>query len=423
MILVAILNLGNENYALADDWTTYQHDAAHTGRSTALFDPTELVKAWSAPQGYSQPLIVGDKVFSMRNQQGIGSDVTSVSSFQLSNGAVNWTYTNHFIFPGQPTLAEGLVLFAAKFSSAPARLYALDAIAGTLKYTVPLNGIGYAPLMPTVARNANGDLVAYVTDGGLVNAVRLGESSGSVMWSGTGSFGGQSIPTVCGNSIILAGPGQFYAFDQLTGAMNHFFSGNNYGGGGSTVACDSTSHQFYVKEVMNSGQGFPLAAFSYVDNSQISQLWQQTGPGIGHGGSVAIGQKGSLFSADGATLLELDPSDGTVLRSLTGLSLAGGITPAITGNSIFLMTETQTQIYDLDSFALRRSLQGSRGSLNTAYDSPGAVFDSGFALDYGNIYGSRGFDVFRVPEPSTLSLIGVGAIGIRRFRKSASVFS
>ena len=52
---------------LGDDWPTYQHDPTHTGQSTAAFDPMLLTKVWSAPQGYGNPLVVGNSIYAMRN--------------------------------------------------------------------------------------------------------------------------------------------------------------------------------------------------------------------------------------------------------------------------------------------------------------------------------------------------------------------
>src|SRR3954465_7739964 len=45
----------------ADDWPYYQHDASHTGNSSALINPQMLSLAWTAPSSpveYSTPVIV-----------------------------------------------------------------------------------------------------------------------------------------------------------------------------------------------------------------------------------------------------------------------------------------------------------------------------------------------------------------------------
>ncbi len=337
----------------------------------------------------------------MQNQQGIGGSQTTVSSFDLSTGAINWSYTGNFVFPSQPGVGGGFVTFVGStISSSPLNspLYVLDAITGTLRYTVAIPE-GLVSMMPTVVQDQiSGNVTAFVADGSQVSAVSLGPVSGSVLWTQTGSFGGQSIPTVIGSSIVLAGPGQYYAFDQATGAANHFWSGGISGGGGTTVAYDTARQQFYVLEDYNDPTP-TLSAYHYTDNAHITLLWQRTGDGVGYGGSVAIGPTGNVYSAGNTVIWELDPATGTTLRSIPG-SFANGVTPALTNNVLWIIGTSQVFAYDLVTLQLLRAFSGSRGDLNTAYDSPGAFTDGYFVLDYGNIYGSHSFDVYSTTSPT-----------------------
>jgi PQQ-like domain len=384
----------------ADDWPYYQHDTWHTGDSSALVNPPALSLAWTAPSsptGYSTPVIVGNNIYAMQNQQGIGNSQTTVSSFDLSTGAINWSYTGNFVFPSQPGVGGGFVTFVGATLSSSS-LYVLDAITGTLLYTVPIPE-GLTSLMPTVVEDKiSGKVAAFVVEGSQVSAVSLGAMSGSVLWTQTGEIGGDSIPTVVGSSIVLAGPGQYYAFDQATGEANHFWSGGIEGGGGSTVAYDAKRQQFYVLEFYD-GPNATLSAYHYTDNAHITLLWQRTGEGVGYGGSVAIGPTGNVYSAGNSTIWELDPATGTTLRSIPG-SFANGVTPALTNNVLWIIGQTQVFAYDLVTLQLLRAFNGSRGDLNTPYDSPGAFADGYFVLDYGNIYGFPGFDVYSAPIPT-----------------------
>jgi hypothetical protein len=333
----------------------------------------------------------------MQNQQGIGNSQTTVSSFNLSTGAINWSYTGNFVFPSQPGVGGGFVTFVGSTISSSS-LYVLDALTGTLRYTVPIPE-GLISMMPTVAQDLiSGNVTAFVADGSQVSAVSLGPVSGSVLWTQTGSFGGQSIPTVVGSSIVLAGPGQYYAFDQATGAPNHFWSGGISGGGGSTVAYDAARQQFYVLEDYNDPTP-TVSAYHYTDNAHITLLWQRTGAGVGGGGSVAIGPTGNVYSAGNTVIWELDPATGATLRFIPG-SFANAVTPALTSNVLWIIGETQVFAYDLLTLQLLRAFNGSRGSLNSAYDSPGAFADGYFVLDYGTIYGSHSFDVYSAPSPT-----------------------
>jgi hypothetical protein len=334
----------------------------------------------------------------MQNQQGIGNSQTTVSSFDLATGAINWSYTGNFVFPSQPGVGGGFVAFVGS-SLSSSWLYVLDALTGSLRYTIPIPE-DLVSMMPTVVQDQiSGNVTAFVADGSLVSAFSLGATSGSFLWTQTGEFGGFSIPTVVGSSIVLAGPGQYYAFDQVTGAANHFWSGAIEGGGGTTVAYDATRQQFYVLEDYN-GPTPTLSAYSYTDNAHIALLWQRTGAGVGYSGaSVAIGPTGNVYSAGNGVIWELDPATGTTLRSIPG-SFANVVTPALTNNVLWIIGKSQVFAYDLITLQLLRAFNGSRGDLSSPYDSPGAFTDGYFVLDYGNIYGSHSFDVYSVASPT-----------------------
>jgi hypothetical protein len=391
---------------ISADWACYQGDPQHTGLSTAQVDVSNLILVWSAPKsptGYSTPLIVGHTVYATQNGAGEGVPST-ISSFELETGAINWSYTGNFTFPSQAAVGGGFVVFVgATTPSSPSALYVLDAATGFLLYTVPVRE-GLDCVMPTVVHDsATGNTVAFITDGNLLSAVSLGPSSGSVLWTQGGTFGGQSMPTVVGNSVVIAAPCQYFAFDQSTGAMNHFFSGDCNGGGGSTVAYDAARSQFYVLADYT-GIGAALSAYHYTDNNNITLAWQRRGAGLG---SVAIGSTGNVYSVGSTVIWELDPNTGATLRSISG-SFARGVTPALTNGFIWAFsdqssgTSAQTYIFDLNTLQLVKTLPGSRGSFNSPYDSPGAICNNHFLLDYGTFYSSPGFDVYAAPGPVRL---------------------
>jgi len=401
LLLVAISPILFVTSVAADDWPYYQHDASHTGRSNALVGPQTLSLAWSAPSsqfGYSTPVIIGNTIYAM--QPGISGSETTVSAFDLPTGAINWSYTGTFsVNPSQAGVGGGFVAFVGT-TGPSSSLYVLDAATGTLRYTVPTTE-GPRSLMPTIVQDlVTGNVTAFVTDGTQVSAITLGQTSGTVLWTQSGDFGGDSIPTVVGTSIVLAGPGQYYAFDQATGAENHFWSGGVSGGGGTTVAYDASRQQFYVLEDYNPTPA--VTAWNYTDNAHIALLWQRSGAGVYGGAGVAIGPTGKVYSAGDSVIWELDPATGATLRSIPG-SFASGVSPAVTHNVLWIMGESQTFAYNLTTLQLLRAFDGSRGSLNTPHDSPGAFADGYFVLDYGVNYGSPGFDVYRGTDPDSHS--------------------
>jgi hypothetical protein len=413
VILCVVLQFGDVK---ADDWTTYQHDAAHTGRSSANFNPVSLTKIWGSSSGNTQPIVVGNNLYVF---EGSGDPINPIAltSYNLLTGQKNWSAN---FPPGIGThlsFADGLLLAAGGTSSSNYKMFVWDAANGTQKYVVNLPDLDGSLLTPTVARNANNQLVAYVAGGQKVSAVVLGASSGNVLWTSFASgIGGQSIPTVVGDSIILTGPEDYYAFDQLSGASNHFFGNGSGGGGGETVAYDSARKQLYVRDP---GNGF-LTAFSYTSQSSISQVWQV--PANILGGSVAIGADGGIYLTDSLSLRSLikrDPTDGHILKSVSvAFDFSFGATPIVSANSLFAWSTEfgpVTEIYDLDTFARVRFLPKGRGGSNTAYQGPGAIFENGYVL-----YHSSGFDVYwAVPEPSSalLAVSIVAMLASRRFRR------
>jgi hypothetical protein len=396
---------------LADDWATYQHDAAHTGSSSAAFDPTLLKVAWSRSSSSPIfPVVAGNSLFEIESNG-------RVTSYNLLNGKQNWTTTFSNAFSPSPlTCFENLLVFKTDN-----KLYVVDATTGTQKYTVNIQ-TGGPGLPPTIARNSNNQIVAYVTGGGAISAVSLGASSGSVMWSGTGRFTADSMPTVAGNSVIVAGVDQYYAYDQLTGATNHFFGGTTSGGGGTTPAFDAARMQFYVRDNIAK----VLTAFSYTSNSVITQKWQVPESVFSGGGSVSIGAGGGVYiaSALDGSILKRDPADGHILQSLTGLALSKDITPSLSSNALFLEGNApggpKTEIFDLNTLTHIKSLPGGRGDSNTPFQSSGAVFDYGYVQYLFPQSSAGAFEVYvAIPEPSTigLTLLAFAALATRR-RKS-----
>ena len=397
----------------ADDWETYQHDTAHTGFSNSSPYAPGLVLKWSAPTGYATPQIVGNDVIATKNGQGTGTP-TTISSFQLDTGALNWSYTASYVFPSEAAYGNGLVAITGGNTTGP--LNVLDANTGAMKYSVPSTVGAQFPLM---VPQVNGTTTAYLANGNNVQAVSLGATSGTVLWTASGSYGGQSIPTlVGGNTLIVAGPGQYYAINTANGAENHFQAGNISGGGGDTVVYDASRSQFYVTDDFNSTTT-AITAYHYGGAyNAITQVWQVTGTGVGNGGAVALDGSGNVYSVDNGNLIEVNPSTGAVLRTRTGQSFANGIAPLIAGNTLWAYSNSSTIAYDLTTLNVIATLPGSRGSLNTAFDSPGAVDSNHYLIDYGDIFNSPGFKVYSVPEPSGLLVAAITMFGLgSRLRK------
>ena len=314
---------------------------------------------WSAPTGYAVPLVVGDNVISMRNQFGVGLDMTSVTSFRLADGAVNWTYTNRFVFPSQPTYSDGLVVYTATDSpGGPTRLNVHNASTGALLYTV--SGVGSLnDAMPTVAAQSGhrefgglrgGRQFAHGRQPRRYVRVGLVDAIGQI-WRVVDSDRGRQLRRARRTRAILC-------LRPDNGGDEPLPHRRRRRRGGTTVAYDQARREFYVRETYSSGVNKALTAYSYIDQNNIVQLWQRTGPGIGSGASVAIGPDGKIYSVDNTTLVELDPATGAVLRSLMGQSFANAVTPILSDGYVWVYSESQTLVYGLNTLTLCARCQG-----------------------------------------------------------------
>jgi hypothetical protein len=167
--------------------------------------------------------------------------------------------------------------------------------------------------------------------------------------------------------------------------------------------------QYYVRSFLG-----PLTAYSYTSNGVVSQKWQTS---VGAATSVAIGADGAIFAADSNSIFKLDPDDGHVIRSVTGLQLSNSYTPILTANSLFVYSNTATEVFDLNTLAHVKSLIPGEHNSNTPVRSPGAVFDRGYVL-----YRRPGFDVyFAVPEPSTAAFV-TGILALLTIRRRPAAY-
>lgn len=353
----------------ADNWPQYQHDIFHTGRTNDLLEPSDLSLIWSAPYQYN-PIILGSSVYGTTYR-----DISTIlTSFSLANGSVNWRYRAHNLYFGTAAARDQIVvLFGFDFDLGYCELNVLDSATGERRFIVTLPQLTSFPFVaPTLSPDdSTGDLVAYCTDGSSVTAISLHANAGRTRWTQTGSFGGLSIPTVVGDSIVLAGPGQYYAFDQMTGAANHFHAGDISGGGGVTVAFDPARSEFYIVEDYSTQLSIALSAYHYQSNDEITLLWQRSGAVVDGAGSAAIGVSGNVYVAANDQISEINPDDGSTLRTIPG-SFANGATPAIGGGVIWAYSASQTLAYDLTTLHLIHAFAGSPG--NSSGDSgPGAL--------------------------------------------------
>src|SRR5262249_2762305 len=121
-------------------------------------------------------------------------------------------------------------------------------------------------------------------------------------------------------------------------------------------------------------------------NNSITLLWQVPEPSAIIGGTVALGPHGEIYDVNSSQIAEIDPADGSTMRTIHG-SFLDGSTPAVTSGALWVDSSTETLAYDLASLQMLASFPGTSQSSG---DGPGAFTSEVFILGRFN-----GIDVYR----------------------------
>jgi outer membrane protein assembly factor BamB len=412
-ILHAVLVTGGAR-ALADEWPAYGHDNQHTGFSATKLTPSQLQKVWDAP-GMMTPIVVGNRIYAISDVIS-GQTQTKINAYDAQTGELIWSKTGDYSpFTGTLAYAEGMLVYqASDRATHSGTIYVRDSATGELKYTVATGLFGTEQIPPVLNTDPNTHAVtAYQYHSGILQAINLGGTSGSILWTRSGmSAGSASVPTVAGDSIILAGPGQYYAVNRTTGAVNHFHSSSLSGGGGGTAAYDASRRQFYVLTEYDDIPQDVITAYSYSDNEHISILWQYEGSDVTTANGLALDAAGNIYTARNS-LIKIDPN-GNLLSTYatpTGKTLSRGIAPVVSDHYVWISAmqsfDASTLVYDLDTGDLATTLDSGRASFNSAYRAIGEVGSDFFITDVPRSGGAQGFSVYRdVPEPIATLIFG-----------------
>ena len=401
--------------AKAADWPYYQYDPQHTGRSPAVVDAEKLMPAWTAPAGYATPQIIGDTIYSTKSQGGFSGTrddgtqwATSISAFDLKTGAIKWTRSGNNIFPSSAAVGGGLVVFYGGMTcsgcSTPTpdakQLVVLDSVTGALRYKVALpvepNNPEETHAMPVLVPNpSDGTVMAYCAGSHTLWSVRLGPTSGSVLWKQP-VFGPYSMATLAEDAVFVGGVNQLFAFDRLSGTP--IVINSTHGGGAKTPVYDAARRHIYAPGIRG------LSAFRYVNNTQIEFLWHRPGGG-GDGigiGSIAIGPDGKVYvPSSGFHYFELDPDTGATLRSIPSNG-GGSFAPSITKGLLWASNTDGVRAYDLETLQLLRTLPGQNSS--DRFPGAGAFTDGYFLIARGDTVFAPGFDVWANPPAQAMNI-------------------
>lgn len=202
-------------FLVQTDWAEFHFGPYHTGNNPYenvinSSNVSKLTLDWSYTTGGgigSSPAVVNSIVY-------VGSD-HRLYALDAMTGTLKWSYTTGGNV-SSPAMVNGIVYVCSGYPDS--KLYALDAITGTFKwsYTVAKNGISSDPAV------ANGIIYAISNSGEMY---ALNALTGTFKWRRYYTGYLASSPAVA-NGVIYSGSrvGKLYALDAVTGVLKWSYS-------------------------------------------------------------------------------------------------------------------------------------------------------------------------------------------------------
>jgi len=398
----------------ASDWPTYMGGPQRTGSNNVAVDPSQLQFLWQSQTDYSGAKIVGNTIIASR----WSNSGSAVTAFDARTGAVRWTSPADSSWLSPPTVSGDLV----SYMNGPQGSAVLNVVRlSDGQLVASRGGLDFSAAPPLMRDNGDGtaDFVLAMSNG--AQRLKLNGSTFTTIWDHSLILGGMVTPSMIGNTVLLAGVGQYCAIDFDTGELNTFHTTGLSGGGGSAVVVDTTASRFFIQEHYDSDAG-ALTAFSYNGQNNIQQLWR-----IGNmdqPSDPALLPNGDLIALSGTwdtnTVFRIDGTTGAI-EDQAANTFQFWQTPTLTNGLVWLGSANGVSAYDTGSLDLSghvpAALQGGLGAeLNNV-----AVSDSFLVVQtpFGGPQGWQGIRVYAVPEPITLGVLGLGILVMIRRRRYA----
>ena len=384
-------------------WTTYQGNPDHTGYVPTSFNARNLSLEWRAPLGGGSfnGVVVGDGTVFVTHPHG----TTSLWALDQASGVSLWSGSFGNIFStSPPAYAGGAVYFQTDSGGDGIFLRAYAARTGANIFNAPYLSQHVTYLNP-VLDNAN----VYVGGGEYGGMYSFNASTGSQNWFGnvpqndgwTPAIDGRYAYTYTGSGSTAPITGIFEVLDLKTGAVVASYSDPVFHQLGFTVNSAVVLGPNHDAFTINNGRLVSWdITLSPADPLHIA--WSQTNS---FSGQPTLAN-GDLYVISGGALDVLDESTGSLLWSWSppSGSLSG---PMIaTDGFLFATTSTETFAVDLSSEATAWS-----------YPISGILALSDDTLFIGGTDGA--VYAFAVPEPSSIALLLLGAIGLLGSRRIA----
>ena len=267
---------------------------------------------------FAEPIVNGNTVYTATADDGWPKDC-NISAFNADTGEKVWTYATKNSVRNSMFLTEDGELLAQDITGL---VYCLDAGSGKLIWSTDTR--------LSAVRNTGLNVIAEgdkVYCGGAQKSVCLNLSDGSLVWE-SGNDRANSSPTrmvICGDLLLVGSH-----WDEL-------------------IAYDKGSGK---------------------------RMWSNDGDGIRYRTSTPFIYEGGIYVTTSASILELDPKSGKVVRSATleGLNFDTAAIPCVSGDTVYLSTaESGVAAVNLKSLELEWNFTDVGGALvsSTPYTKPG----------------------------------------------------
>ena len=345
------------------DWSTFQHDAAHTGFVDAEFDPARFAEvwSWSRPVGDPEPIGGINSVATGAGKVFVAKDVYfgqgALYALDEADGSLSWTYAlGPMASVGPPAFSNGSVYVPSTDPAENCVIWAVDAASGSYRFKMPSTCQWSAFFAPTV----RGGSVLHTSQAGAVSS--YSSVDGALHWSQPAGAYDQTTPAGDARYVYQYGhsgnDAALNVFDAKTGAsvaaiidpFSSGFSGYStfsapmlgssgnaivFSGGGFSGRAASSSEQFDSRVLVN----YDMARKTYAWRSADAYL---THPAIAHGVIYAARNGPAALDA-------LSEADGHVLWSWTlpapDSSFHRNI--VVTRNLVFVSTDASVYAIDL----------------------------------------------------------------------------
>lgn len=162
----------------ANDWTTHNGNARHTGFVNAVLDPANFEKLWSRtvlPNVRLHAVAVGlQQAFVVSDRSG---EAQSLAAINLADGVTQWKYDFGSINAvNEPAFANGRV-YVTTSGHADAFLYAFDARRGSIEYRAPYQTQWARYLAPIIENDT-----VYFAGGRFGGLYAFDQSDGRERW-------------------------------------------------------------------------------------------------------------------------------------------------------------------------------------------------------------------------------------------------